>query len=165
LEGILKKTLVLGLGNELRGDDAVGMRVVRKLRRSLPGREDVAFQEASVAGLAILDLVCGYQNLIVVDAIETEGGEPGQIYRLSEESLPGKAPRWSLHGLGLSTVLELGRRCGCHVPENIVIYAIEVENTEIWRRGCTHRVQRAIPLAVQLILREEMATDFDVSAN
>ena len=166
MEGTPNKTLILGLGNELRGDDAVGMRVVRRLRRSLPDRDDLAFQEASVAGLAILDVVCGYQNLIVVDAIETEGGEPGQIYRLSEDALPGKTSGWSLHGLGLSTVLELGRRCGCRVPENVVIYAVEVENTETWRRGCTHRVQRAIPIVVQRILQEEISTaDMDPSVN
>jgi len=158
LERTSQKTLVLGLGNELRGDDAVGLRVVRKLRRSLPHRDDVAFQEASVAGLGILDLVCGYQNLIVVDAIETEGGGPGQIYRLDEESFPRKAPSWSLHGLCLSTVLELGRRCGCPVPEKVGIYAIEVENIETWHQGCTQRVQQAIPLAAQLILRKEIST-------
>ena len=156
---IFNKTLVLGLGNDLLSDDALGIRVVRELQRSLSGRHDLVFQEASVAGLALLDLVCGYKNLIVVDAIQTQGGEPGKIYRLSEDSLPGNSTKLSLHSLGLRTVLELGRRCGACVPEKVVIYAVEVENVHTWRRGLTHRVQRAIPVVTEMILREQLCDD------
>ena len=164
-ERTVKKTLVLGLGKDLRSDDAVGMKVVRELRRHLPDRDDLAFQEASVAGLAILDLVCGYQNLIVVDAIETKGGHPGQIYRLSMNEFPGNTSQWSAHGMGLSTVLELGRKCGFPVPEHVVIYAMEVEDTQTWHRACTPRVQRAIPILTQQILREELSADISPSVH
>lgn len=156
---------MLGLGNELRRDDAVGMRVVQKLRQSLPDRDDVTFQEAGVAGLAILDLVSGYQNLIIIDAIETEGGKPGQIYRFSEEALGRTTWPWSVHGAGLGTILELGRRCGCHVPENVVIYAVEVEDAQTWRRGCTPQVRRAIPVVTRLILRAELSSGIEPSVN
>ena len=154
-----KKILVLGLGNDLLSDDALGIRVVRELKRRLSGRDDLEFREASVAGLALLDWVCGYQNLIVVDAIKTQGGKPGDIYRLSEDSLPGNTSQFCAHGLGLRTVLELGRKCGACIPEKVVIYAVEVENVHTWRRGFTHRVQRAIPIVTEMILREELCDD------
>jgi hydrogenase maturation protease len=157
--------MILGLGNDLLGDDAVGMRVVRELRRRLSQRDDLVFQEASVAGLALLDLVCGYQNLIVIDSIKTERGKPGQIYRLAEDSLPGNTAKWSAHGLGLRTVLELGRRCGVSVPEKVVIYAVEVEDLQTWHQGCTHRVQRAIPVVSRRILREELSDNACPSMN
>lgn len=152
------KTLVLGLGNDLLGDDAVGMMVVGELRRRLPQRDDLVFQEASVAGLALLDLVCGYENLIVIDSIKTQGGKPGQIYRLTEESLLGKNHRWSAHGLGFRTVMELGRRCACQVPENVVIYAIEAEDAHCWGGGCTPGVREAIPIVVRRIMKDELST-------
>jgi hydrogenase maturation protease len=162
---IFNKTLVLGLGNDLLSDDALGIRVVRELQRRLSGRQDLVFQEASVAGLALLDLVCGYKSLIVVDAIKTQGGEPGEIYRLSEDSLPGNSTKLSVHSLGLRTVLELGRSCGVSVPEKVVIYAVEVEDLHTWRRGLTHRVQRAIPLVTQKILNEELSAEARPSVN
>ena len=99
------KTLILGLGNELLSDDAVGIKVVRELRRRLPHKDDLDVHETSAAGLAILDLVCGYQNLIVVDAIRTNGGEPGQVYRFCEDSFSRETHLWSAHGIGLFTKL------------------------------------------------------------
>lgn len=118
-----------------------------------------------MAGLTILDLVSGYQNLIIIDAIETQRGEPGQIYRLSEEAFRRNSQHWSIHGAGLGTILELGRRCGCRVPENVVIYAVEVEDTQTWRRGCTPNVRKAIPMVTQLILRAEFSDCIEPSVN
>ncbi|MCK4272201.1 hydrogenase maturation protease [bacterium] len=152
----MNKTLVLGLGNELLSDDAVGIHVVRELRRRFSDRGDLVFQEASVAGLAILDLVCGYQKLVVIDAIETEEGKPGQIYRLSQDTFKEDVPFWSAHGIGISTALDLGRRCGCQVPQDVIFYAVEVTDVRTWHRGCTPAVVKAIPAVVQRILKEEL---------
>jgi hydrogenase maturation protease len=151
------KTLVLGLGNELRGDDAVGLLVVRELRRRLVEKDDLVFLEASVGGLALLDLVRGYQNLIVVDAIRTEGGKAGDIYRLTGDDLSASQSSWSAHQMGLRTVLDTGRACGCSLPGNIVIYAVEVADVHRWRRGCSQEVQDAVGRVADRILEEQLA--------
>lgn len=155
----LNRTLILGLGNDLLSDDALGIRVVRELQERLSEREDLVFQEANVAGLALLDRICGFRNLIIIDAIKTQGGKPGNIYRLAEDSLPKCVSKWSTHSLGLRTVLELGRWCGASLPEKVVIYAVEVEDLHTWRRGFSNPVQRAIPVVTEKILREEFSDD------
>jgi hydrogenase maturation protease len=154
------KTLILGLGNELLGDDGVGIMVVQELRRCLCGRNDLDFVEASVAGLALLDLLRGYRNVVVVDAIQTGGARPGQIYRLSEEDFCATESPWSQHQMGLRTVLEMGRRCGCSLPGRVVVYAVEVADAQSWRRGCTREVREVIPEVVQQIVEQELCGDY-----
>jgi hydrogenase maturation protease len=78
---IALKTLVLGLGHPIRTDDGVGIYVVRAAGARC-GRNDVAFAEASAGGLQLLDFMAGYERLILVDAIQTRAGRPGDVYRL-----------------------------------------------------------------------------------
>ncbi len=156
------KILILGLGNELLGDDAVGLLVVQELRRRLGKREDLVFVEASVGGMALLDLLRGYRNLIMVDAIKTGKEKPGTIYRLSEDDFPEGGSTWSAHQMSLKFVLETGRRCGCPVPERVVIYAVEAADMQTWQRGCTCEVQEAIAVLVRRIIREEFSLDHPV---
>ena len=167
---VTNKILVLGLGNDCLGDDAVGPQVARRLRRQL--REDrsaaddrrggagdgVDVVEASAAGMVLLDLMSGYRGLILVDAIQTAGGEPGRIYRLTEEQLPdawaGNSPAWSAHHMGLRQLLEAGRRAGCDLPRTVVVYAVETDPPREWRRGCSSPVERAIPEVVRRVAGE-----------
>jgi hydrogenase maturation protease len=150
------KTLVLGLGNELRGDDAVGILAIEELRQRLGQRGDLEFISASVSGLALLDLIRGYRELIVIDAIQTEGGTPGSIHRLSVSDLPETGPVWSAHRMGLRTVLEMGRSCGCRIPEQVAVYAVEVADAVRWRKGCSKDVRQAIGTLVQMIMTAEL---------
>jgi hydrogenase maturation protease len=150
------KTLILGLGNELRGDDAVGILAVEELRRRLGPRDDLVFESASVGGLALLDLVRGYRGLIVIDAIQNEQGAPGSIRRLSLEDLPETGSVWSAHGMGLRTVLETGRTCGCRIPEQVTLYAVEVADASRWHRGCSEEVRRAAGTLVERIMIAEL---------
>jgi hydrogenase maturation protease len=80
------KTLVLGLGNPVLSDDGVGIRIARRLEDRVDQRE-VTVMEASQAGLSILDLLAGYDRAIIVDAVQTVGGEAGQVHHFSPEVL------------------------------------------------------------------------------
>ena len=153
------KTLVLGLGNPILTDDGVGIYVVRALagnHRGLPLRDDVAFAEASVGGLRLLDAIAGYERVVMVDAIQTPDGEPGEVYRLCPSDLRASLHSGSTHDLSLPGALALGRGLGMRLPddEDIVIIAVEVEDVLTFGEACTPRVQAAIPQAVQMVLEE-----------
>ena len=60
--------LLLGLGNPILKDDRVGIEVARRVAEQVK-KENVKFMEASAGGLALLDAVCGYDKVILVDAI------------------------------------------------------------------------------------------------
>ena len=147
------KTLVLGLGNPILSDDGVGLQVVRQLKDRFD-KPDLGFVESSTAGLDLLDLIAGYDKLIIIDAIKTEGGEAGQIYKLSLEELRPTYHLASPHDINLATALELGRRLGMALPQEIVIFAIEVVDVTTFGEKCTPIIETAITKAVRLVAKE-----------
>ncbi|MBN2380589.1 hydrogenase maturation protease [candidate division WOR-3 bacterium] len=148
------KTLVLGLGNTIRSDDGVGVQVIRELAQGLGPDPDVEFKEGSVGGLAILDEIAGFDRLVLVDSIKTSGGNPGDLYKLSEEDFNTSVHLSNSHGVDFATAVELGRRFGYKIPARIEIYAVEVDDNTTFKHSCTARVRERIPQIVQTIKGE-----------
>jgi hydrogenase maturation protease len=142
------------MGNTILCDDGVGIYVVQEAAERFQ-REDVDFADASVGGMRLLDIVAGYDRIIMVDAIKTNDGKPGDVYRLRPGDLP-TLHSGSTHDLSLIGALALGRGMGMKLPadEDFVIIAVEVE--EVWTFGeeCTLAVAEAIPRAVEAVLAE-----------
>ncbi len=147
------KTLVLGLGNPILSDDAVGIRVVEELEGKVDQKE-VTLVETTVAGLGLLDFLTGHDRAIIIDAIQTVGGQAGRIYRLDPEALDFTRHSASPHDVNLATALELGKRLGLSLPQQIIIFAIEVADASTFSEECTPEVRRAIPACVEMIIQE-----------
>src|SRR6266568_7570071 len=78
------RVLVVGVGNVLRGDDAFGIEVLRRLqtRTDLSG---VEFFESGIAGISLVQqLMDGYDALVIIDALD-RGAEPGQVFVLEPD--------------------------------------------------------------------------------
>ena len=147
------KTLILGIGNTVLSDDGVGCKVAQRLEKRLKGQKGIIVKETAVSGLSLLDEIAGYERLIIIDAIQTRGGKPGAIYKLS----PGdfKTGRMAvIHDVGLLTALELGRKLEMEMPRNVVIIAIEAKDMATFSEECTPEVKKAIPKAVEMVLKE-----------
>jgi hydrogenase maturation protease len=147
------KRLVLGLGNPILTDDAVGILVAEEVSRRLH-REDVVVQQASVGGLGLLELILGYDRVILIDAIQTEAGQPGQIHRLSPDQFRGNLRAASPHDVTLATALELGRRLHKDIPREILVLAVEAADTQTFGEQLTAAVAAAVPEVVELVLGE-----------
>ncbi len=149
------KTLVVGLGNSILTDDGIGIYVVREMATRCQ-RDGVTFAEASVGGLRLLDVIGGYERVILVDAIQTRAGKPGDIHRLHPNDLRASLHSGSTHDLSLPGALALGRGMGMTLPddESIVIIAIEVEDVLTFGEACTPAVAATIPRAVEAVLTE-----------
>jgi len=119
------RTLVLGLGNPIISDDGIGIQVARELKDKIE-QQDVAVEETSMGGLNLLDLLVNIERAIIVDAIQTVGGEPGQIYKLGPAAFDATRHAATPHDVNFATALELGRRLGLTLPKRIDIFAIEV---------------------------------------
>ena len=146
------KTLVLGLGNPILTDDGVGPRVARELEGRL--NHEATVMEVSLAGLDMLDLLAGYDRAIIIDAIQTDGGKAGQIYRLDIEAFNATKHAASPHDVNFATALELGNQLGLALPSQIDIFAIEAADTVRFSEECTPKVTEAIPLCVEMIVQE-----------
>jgi hydrogenase maturation protease len=147
------KTLVIGLGNPLVSDDSVGLRVVAAIKPLVADRRDVDVHEDYCGGLRLMEQMAGYDRAIVVDAILTDA-LPGTIHLLTPEAIPTQRSA-SAHDVNLSTALEFGRQAGVQLPddENILLIGIEVEDVTNFGEQCTPAVRRAIPCAVQEVLK------------
>jgi hydrogenase maturation protease len=147
------KTLILGLGNPILSDDGIGHYVARALEEKL-NRPDVSITQASVAGLDFLDLLTGYDRAIIIDAIQSKDGKVGKVYRLLPEAFDDTKNQSTPHHLNFATVLELGKRLNIPLPDQIVIYAVEVEDVNSFSDKCTPMVERMIPVVTDMVMRE-----------
>jgi hydrogenase maturation protease len=147
------KTVILCLGNPILGDDGVGLHIAKKLH-SMIKRTDVIISEACAGGIRMLDLLTGYDSAIIVDAIQTKREKPGHIYRFDQSNLQDTSHSYSMHDIGLTMTIELGKTMGMAVPARITIFAIEAEDVNTYSETCTPSVSRAATKCVKLILNE-----------
>jgi hydrogenase maturation protease len=155
------KTLLLGLGNPILTDDGIGVYVVRAVADRWTGvarsaGASVDFQEACVGGLRLLEVIAGYDRLILVDAIQTPDGAPGQIHRLSVDDLQSSLHAGSTHDLSFQGALAWGRRIGMALPPDdaITIIAVEAEDVLTFGEALTSAVAAAFPDVVEAVLAE-----------
>lgn len=147
------KTLILGIGNPILSDDGVGCKVAQRLEERLRRRSDITVKETSLSGLSLLEEMAGYERLIIIDAIQTKGGKPGAIYKLSPSDF--KIGHMAIiHDMGLFSALELGRKLGMDMPREVVIFAIEAKDMTTFSEECTPEVKKAIPKAVERMVKE-----------
>ncbi len=149
------KTLVLGLGNELYGDDGVGIQVIRLLREESKKRPAGAFrnidlEECSLSGLALLDVIVGYDRLILVDTIKRDSPRPGKILVLGEtdiRAMPGPSP----HYVSVPQTIEIGRGLGLPVPSSIQVVAVEAKNIYSLGEGLSEEMKEQLPAIAEKV--------------
>ncbi len=151
----LRRTLVLGLGNALLTDDAVGPLVAARLRELLPQRgfADVEVDEDQRGGLQLMERLVGYDRAIIIDAIRTGDAAPGTILRLKVNSIPTQHSA-SAHDANLATALALGRTCGAELPadDGIMIIGVEAADVFTFSEECTAPVAAALPRVLDEVL-------------
>jgi hydrogenase maturation protease len=153
------KILVIGLGNPILTDDGVGVLVAEKVRAKLPEDTQVDITEVSVGGLTLMEKMIDYDRVILVDSFLRLEGCPGKIHKMTLNDLKSISPTQhsaSPHDANLITALETGRKMGLSLPDEITIYAIEVENVMEFGDQPTPAVAEAIPSVTESILAELM---------
>jgi len=153
-----KRTIIVGLGNPLMTDDAVGILVARGLYERLDDPA-VELREASVAGIELMEMLIGYDRAVIVDAVQTEDGKVGDWYRLDEPlEVNGPLPQ-STHRFGVFEGLELGRRLGLDMPQDIRIYAVEVADPFTFGEGLSSKLDEKFRDIVSGILNDVVTKD------
>jgi hydrogenase maturation protease len=117
--------LVIGVGNALRGDDAAGLEIVRRLRARAEAGEIATYEHEGEA-LTLLDIWEGADAVVLVDAIRS-GARPGTIHRVDATSaaiplrLRGSS---STHAVGIGEAIELARALG-RLPKAVLLIGVE----------------------------------------
>jgi len=146
------KTLIVGIGSTILGDDGVGVHIARRLMAdSLPKNVDVV--ELGTAGLTLLEYLEGYDRLVLLDAI-LSGAPPGTIHELTSEEVARTVHLGAGHEADLPTALAMGHKLmKDSMPKQITVFAIEAADTTSFSEQLTPEVQASIPDVLRSVNR------------
>jgi hydrogenase maturation protease len=118
--------VVIGIGNEYRGDDGVGIAVTRRLRERFLSK--ITVLEETGEGAALIDSWKGARWVMLVDAVRS-GAPPGTIHRLDGRAAPVPTGffHYSTHAFSVAEAIELARSLK-QLPPHLILYGIEGEN-------------------------------------
>lgn len=150
-------TLIIGLGNPLRGDDGVGITVARALaERMLPAGVEVV--DGGTQGLGLVNVMEGRRRVILVDAADV-GQAPGKFIRFSldEARLRGDDQPLSVHAAGVREALLLAQALGT-LPDQVIIFGVQPANVD-WDDALSPEIEAALPALVEAVRAEALQGD------
>ena len=149
----MSRILVLGMGNPLISDDAVGLLIAEEVEKRVE-RNDVEVKYGEVAGFRLVDLMAGHQIAIIVDAIMSDRAPVGEAYWLELDKLRSPLRTKSNHNIHIADALDLGRGLGMDMPHTVRVLAVEVEDCCTLCEQVGPRALESIPTAVEMIIEE-----------
>jgi hydrogenase maturation protease len=166
----VKKTVIIGLGNPLLTDDAIGLMAIDELESQLPpDLQSIPLKKNYSGGFDLLYEMVGFDRAIIIDSICTEQVEPGFCMEFSLQDIEKVTqPRLvDSHGLNLPTVMAAGRKCGYAMPDEVLIFGIEGTNFTDFCEKPTDPVLNSLPEVTKKVLNqlEKWAQANLVSAN
>jgi hydrogenase maturation protease len=136
------KILVIGIGNLVKTDDAIGVRVVQLMKERYSFPDQVTVLEGGTLGLDLLPQLEAAERLIIVDAVET-GAPPGTLVRLTGQEIPqALEARLSPHQIGLMDLLTVASLLGQY-PRETILWGVQPESVQM-------ALRLSAPVAAQL---------------
>ena len=151
--GRAAEVLIVGIGNDLAGDDAAGLVLARELSARVDPRE-LAVRAHAGEPLALLDGLAGFRAAVIVDASHS-GAAPGSTRRIDVSERPVPSPlagTTSTHAVGLGEALELARVLG-RLPDRVVLHTIEGRCFQA-SSSLSEPVRSALPGLCEAVLAE-----------
>lgn len=142
--------LVLGIGNLLLSDEAIGVRIVEALEQRFTLSPKVDVMDGGTSGMELMgDMACR-EHLIVADAILT-GSPPGTVTVLRDGEVPALYTRKiSPHQLGLADVLMALHMTG-EFPQRLTLVGVEPESLAVGI-GLTGTISRSLDAALDQVV-------------
>ena len=144
-------TVVIGIGNRLRGDDAAGVVVAEQLRARVP--EGVEVVSCDEEPSRLMEAWAGVESVVLIDTVSS-GAPPGTLHRFDagEEAVPARTFRSSTHAIGIADTIELARALG-RLPRRVLVYGIEAGGFETGS-SLTPAVESAVVFLVKDVLAD-----------
>ena len=122
--GRVKKLILIGVGNPLRGDDGAGPKIVQQLRLAVE-QGSIQFAENHGDGTELMAAWEGFEIVYIFDAVMNRG-KPGRIHRLDagNQTISSDYFRYSSHAFSVAEAIELAKALGT-LPPRVIIYGIE----------------------------------------
>jgi hydrogenase maturation protease len=145
-----QKTLVVGLGNTIMGDEGVGVHVVRALaQHSLPA--NVECLDGGTGGFVLLGAFQAADRIILIDAA-ADGNPIGTVTRTTPRFSKDYPPTLTAHDIGVKDLLDAFYITGGE--RNVILYAITIDPQQPISLEMTETILRAASQAEERILAE-----------
>ena len=148
------KTIILGVGNQILGDDGVGVHVANELKKHIKN-PDITIDEGITGGMNLVELILGYDKAIIIDAVKTEDGKNGEVKKIpliEFSTLHSCNP----HDVSLSEAISMAKKMGENrIPSEIVIVGILMKEIPCeFKETLSKKIAEAVPKAVKIVLNE-----------
>jgi hydrogenase maturation protease len=146
------KTIIVGIGNPILGDDGVGVHIADQLKKQI-NDPDITIDHAYTGGMNLLDIILGYDKAILIDTIKTPSLKQGTVQQYDLSELPTRHSH-NPHDVSFSEAISLAQQLGeQRIPKEIKIIGISLHKTPLVFQDClSPPIESAIPKAVELTL-------------
>ncbi len=129
------KTAIMGFGNPVRSDDAIGIYVIEQLKKTLEDKEGISIFDMGTSAFEVLFGLKGHDKIILVDAAMNTSEPVGTLFKVPAEEVlraPQNDPMVFLHGMKWDQALSYAKKIlQNEYPEDIQVYLIAIENTKL----------------------------------
>lgn len=142
--------LVLGVGNDMMGDEGIGARVARQLNNKYVFPEEVEVVDGGVGGMSLLPLIRTADEILIVDAVDASA-EPGSIFMFDCQELEvDEAPKLSMHDTGIIEVI----RTAALMHEGLcaTIIGVQPKQMDEFGAGLSKPVAATISRVIEIII-------------
>jgi hydrogenase maturation protease len=147
------KTLVIGLGNPILGDDGAGWVVAEEVRKHIPPDLPVDVDCLSLGGISLMERLIGYERAILIDAFISDTTEGSLIVSKLDE-LPNYSAfhLTSTHDMSLQNALKMGRQLGADLPEDITVVGVSASHVYDFSEELSPPVHAAVPKMTAIVV-------------
>jgi len=176
------KTLIIGLGNPILGDDGVGWKVVEEIQKRIADSKwqmenndslsainhplsAIELDCAAVGGITLMEYLIGYDRAIIIDTVIAHQPIGSvSVFRLNDLPEHSTLHTSSAHDTSLQTALAAGQAMGAHLPGEVIVVGIEAEKIYDFSEELSPEVEAAVPRAVdEVLLLLEKETHYDLT--
>ncbi|RLF59387.1 MAG: hypothetical protein DRN27_02795 [Thermoplasmata archaeon] len=148
------KTIILGVGNLILGDDGIGIHVIHHLKKHIENK-DIVLDEAMTGGMNLLDKIIGYDKAILIDAVNIKEVAVGEVKRFLIQDFTS-VHSCNPHDVSLIEAITLAETLGDkHIPKKIIVIGIVLHEMPLeFTETLSPKVAAAIPKAVEAVISE-----------
>ena len=151
------KTAIMGFGNPVRSDDAIGIYVIEQLREKLPESENISIFDMGTAAFEVLFGLKGHDKIILIDGVLNSNEPIGTLFKVPAEEVlraPQDDPLVFLHGMKWDQALSYTKKIlQYEYPNDIQVYLVAIKNTKL-EVDLSDAVKEAGDKVVQHILED-----------
>jgi hydrogenase maturation protease len=151
------KTIIIGLGNPILGDDGVGWVVAREVEARLgDSYPSVEVDYLALGGLSLMERLIGYQHVILIDSLNTGKRPQGSVIAFTLDDLEDLSygHTSAAHDASLKTSLDMGRKLDVSLPDDkdVHVVAIEARHVYDFKEELSPLIAASVPAAVVQVL-------------